>query len=134
MENSLSIINNNRSSSYCSLKPETMEQKKALYNAVKKCDVKIADIVGQTIKVKDVMIRQWFKKLEDGSEEERYTTILFGDDGKTYVTGSKPFFFSISQVFTMFGEPDTWEEPLALQIVQQPVPNSNFKSLGVLVA
>lgn len=108
--------------SVTTLKGETLEDKKKLYNAIQNCDVRINDIVGQTIKVKDVYIREYEKKdLDDnGNPRIGHTTILFDVDGKSYVTASNYFFNAIAQILSAVGK---LEKPIDIQIVKKPTKN-----------
>lgn len=102
---------------FTTLTSETIEDKKKLYNARKHCDVMLKDIKGQEIKVKDVFFTEYFKKDLDESGNPRigHTTILFGEDGKSYVTASNYFFNSIAQILDILG--GKIEEPITIKIV-----------------
>lgn len=105
--------------SVSTIKGETIEEKKKLYNAIQNCDVRINDIVGQTITVKDVYIREYEKKDldENGNPRIGHTTILFDTDGKTYVTASNYFFNAIAQILNAVGNLD---KPIDIKIVKKP--------------
>ena len=102
---------------YTTLKAESIEDKKKLYNARKHCDVKLKDIKGQEIQVKDVFFSEYQKKDLDEAGNPRigHTTILFGVDGKTYVTASNYFFNSIAQILNILG--GTISEPITIKVV-----------------
>lgn len=104
------------------IKGESVEDKKKLYNAIQNCDVRINDIVGQTITVKDVYIREYEKKDldENGNPRIGHTTILFDEAGKTYVTASNYFFNAIGQILTAVGTLDT---PIKIKIIKKPTKN-----------
>ncbi len=102
---------------FTTLKNQTIEDKKKLYNARKHCDVMLKDIKGQEIKVKDVFFTEYFKKDldENGNPRIGHTTILFGEDGKSYVTASNYFFNSIAQILDILG--GKIETPITIKIV-----------------
>lgn len=105
---------------FTTVKAETKEDKKRIYNALQKCDVMIKDIPGQDITFDGVYIREYTKKdlKEDGSPRIGHTTILFGTDGKTYITCSNYFFNSISQILGSNGGVSK-EDPLTIKIVKK---------------
>lgn len=111
------------------IKGETIEEKKKLYNAIQQCDVRINDIVGQTIVIKDVFIREYEKKDldENGNPRIGHTTILFDEAGKTYVTASNYFFNALVQILSTVGNLDT---PIKIKIVKKPT-KSGTESLGL---
>lgn len=102
-ENSLSIFKGT-GKVYTSLKSESIEDKKKIYNASKSCDVFLKDIKGQEIEIKDVFITEYTKKDldENGNPRIGHKTILFGTDGKTYVTCSNYFFNSLAQILSAY--------------------------------
>jgi len=116
--------------SVSTIKGETIEEKKKLYNAIQNCDVRINDIVGQTITVKDVYIREYEKKDldENGNHRTGHTTILFDTDGKSYVTASNYFFNAIAQILSAVGNLD---KPIDIKIVKKPTKNGT-ESLSAL--
>ena len=114
----LSVFKGNTKSS-STIKGETVEEKKKLYNAIQNCDVRITDIVGQTITVKDIYVREYEKKDldENGNPRIGHTTILFDEVGKTYVTASNYFFNAITQILVSVGNLDT---PIKIKIIKKP--------------
>lgn len=119
------IQGNNRT--YCSVKAETNEEKKKLYNALESCDILINDIVGQKIKVKDVYIQEFPRTNKDTGEPmtNGHRVILFDEAGKTYVTASNYFFISLIKVLNAFGDPQTWDAPLEIEITKRPTKGGN---------
>lgn len=122
-ENSPAIVADTVNKSYCSFKPKTLEEKKHLFNALENCDVKLNDIVGQSIKVKNLYIQEYSRTDKNTGEpiSNGHRTILFDEAGKTYVTASNYFFVSIAKLLDAIGTPDTWEEPLEIEIVKRAV-------------
>lgn len=112
---------------YCSVKAETIEAKKKLYNALESCDVIINDIVGQKIKIKDIYIQEFPRTNKETGEpmSNGHRVILFDDAGKTYVTASNYFFISLAKVVNTFGDPNTWDKPLEIEITKRPTKGGN---------
>lgn len=121
----------NASKTYSSFRPKNTEERKMLFNALEKCDVKLNDIVGQNIKVKNVIINEYPRKDKETGEEmsNGHRIILIDDEGKSYVTASNYFFIAFAKLINTFGEPDTWEEPMEIKIVKKSVKNGN-QALG----
>lgn len=121
MENNELMTLNGGAKVFSTVKSETTEDKKRIYNALQKCDVLIKDIKGQEIEFSDVFIREYEKKelKEDGTPRIGHTTILFGTNGQTYVTTSNYFFNSIGQILQANGNP-TKEQPIKIKVVGRP--------------
>lgn len=113
---------------------------KTLYNLENaECDYKINDCVDQAIRVKDVLIKNYYKPLDDPEVDDNgeitkefeisRVTILIDDAGKTYVTGSKMFTLQMMRFINDFGV-DVIKNGLEIKIVKKKVRNSNNTSLG----
>ena len=61
--------------SYCSIKPTTTEEKKALYNMMNSSDERLADCINQVIKVKDLYIESVEVKNEEGITDRKSTRL-----------------------------------------------------------
>ena len=105
---------------FCSVKAETRADKIKLFNALKECDFKLNDVVGQKINIKDVFYQEYSKEdKETGEVRTGHRTIIFGDDGKTYVTASNYLYNTLRQIISVFGTPAEWGEPLTVEVVKQ---------------
>lgn len=113
---------------------------KTLYNLDNKdCDFKINDCVGQSIRVVDVVIKEFERDLEEPvvdnngevvqDKERKMVTILIDEQGQSYVTASKMFTLQMKRFIETFGV-DTIKNGLEIKIVNKKVANSNNKSLG----
>lgn len=105
----------------------TEEELTELYNATQECDVKLNDVVGSQIEIRDVYIEERpFNMVDEETGEikegSKYRTILFGTDGKTYVAGAYGIFNSISQIMGMFGKPSI-SKPFLLEVKKRPLGN-----------
>lgn len=125
-ENNINLVKENNKT-YCSIHPKSMEERKALYNALESCDVVLNDIVGKKIKVKDVYIQEFPRTDKETGEpiSNGHRTILFDDEGKSYVTASNYFFISLVKMMNAFGEPSTWEAPVEIEITKRPTKGGN---------
>lgn len=138
MENAL-MLQQNVEDIYCSIKPQTDEEKKALYNALETCDNLVNNCVGAKFGLVNVYVEkrvhEYEEKVETPTadvetgevkdtkqvEKTKYRTILFAEDGTTYATGSYGIFNSVSKIVSAFGEPSTWKEPLMVEIAKRPI-------------
>lgn len=114
---------------------------KTLYNLDNKdCDYKINDCIGQSIRVVDVVVKEFERDLEEPildketgeviqDKERKMVTILIDDTGKTYVTASKMFTLQIKRFIETFGV-NVIKNGLEIKIVNKQVKNSNNKALG----
>ena len=120
MENNELMVTSANGKVFSTIKAETKEDKKKLYNALQNCDVMIKDIPGQQITFDGVYINEYQKSelKDDGTTRIGHKTILFGTDGKTYITTSNYFFNSISQIIAANGGVSK-DDPLTIKIVKK---------------
>lgn len=113
---------------------------KTLYNLDNKdCDFKINDCVGQSIRVVDVVIKEFERDLEEPivdengeivqDKERKMVTILIDDQNQSYVTASKIFTLQMKRFIETFGV-NVIKNGLEIKIVNKKVKDSNNKSLG----
>ena len=114
-----SIFQSNNKEMFCTMDLEEKENMVALYNSLQECDVKLNDIKGSTIEIKDVFVEKkevaerdekTGEVLRDEETDEvltktRFRTILFGVDGKTYVSAAYGVYNSLRQIIPIFGKP-----------------------------
>lgn len=123
MENSeIQLFNNSQLPAFSSIKAESEEDKIKLLNAMENCDFLLNDVAPRDITVKDVYIQQYEKDVE-GEKHKKYRTILFDEEGHTYVTTSNFFFFALSKIFNVLGTPDKWQKPHTLEIYKKDIQN-----------
>lgn len=125
MENQeLTIFTGATSNVYCSKKAKTEEEKKNLFNALEQCDVLLNDCVGQEIAIKDIYVEE--KQLADeetGELKTKFRTILFGEDGQTYATGSYGIYNVLKKIIQIYGLPETWEKAVKVKVAKRPLGN-----------
>ena len=129
MENNQLMVNSANGRVFSTIKVETKEDKKKLYNALQNCDVMIKDIPGQQITFDGIYINEYQKVelKEDGTPRIGHKTILFGTDGKTYITTSNYFFNSISQIIDANGGVSK-DDPLTIKITKKATKNGKGES------
>ena len=108
---------------------------KKIYNLDNHVDFKLNDCKGETIIVKEVLVKIIEKLLdepitnEDGEvieKEYKKICILIDKDDKSYVTASKMFTNQMVRYIATFG----LDEPIAIRIIEKSVRNSSNKALG----
>lgn len=104
---------------FCTMDLEDKANMVALYNSLQECDVKIADIKGQEIEITDVYVEKKDVAVRDEKTGEivvdeetgdvktktKFRVILFGSDGKTYVSAAYGVYNSLRQILPIFGNP-----------------------------
>lgn len=150
MENSLVLNNENNlvlngnKEVYHTLDLQTKDDKIKLYNSLQQCDILLNDIKNTVIEIEGAYIES--KILEERDEKgelkynektgevinkRHYRIILFGTDGKTYVSSATGVYNSIIQIINIFGKPSK-DNKIKVKISEKSVKNSQFKSLILL--
>ena len=127
----ISIFGQNNKPAYSSIKAETQAEKIKLLNALDNCDFLLNDVAPVEFELKDVYINTYEKEV-DGEVKQKYRTILFDKDGKSYVTTSSYFYFALAKIIAVLGTPDTWTEPLPIEIFKKALKNGN-KALSIKI-
>lgn len=124
MTNEITLFENNNRPFYCSVKTESIEDKKKLFNALESCDLLLNNCVGEHIKMKDIYVEQYIdKKDEAGEGKVKFRTIIFSDDNKTYVSTSYGIYNVLNKIFAIYGTPDKWANPIEVEVAKRPVGN-----------
>lgn len=117
-----------------------LSEQKKLYNLDNaECDFLLNDCEGQSIRVVDVLIKEFTHELdepkvnEDTGELIEYETnkacILVDDAGNTYATGSKMFTNQMKRFIVMYGV-ETIKNGLEIKIVKKKMKDSGNKALA----
>lgn len=118
----------------------TITDEKILFNLETKCDERLNECVGEKIRVVDMCCKIIEKKLKEPITDEntgeiikdkeyKIITILLDENGKSYVTASKTFFFNWKKLCQMKGEAKI-KEGVDIRIVRIPVKNSPNQALS----
>lgn len=117
-----------RTVSYCSFVPTTQREKAQLYNATNNTSNRIKDLVNTEINLRNVYVE--VVNCTDSLTGEIIKCpriVLIDDQNVGYVCVSVGIFSALKKLFTIFGEPSTWEEPVKIKFRQ--VSTSNNKSV-----
>lgn len=124
----------------CYIETNITDEKK-IFNLDSHVDNKLNDCKGESIRVKEVLIKTFEKPLEEPiineetgeilkDKEYKRVCILIDDNGKSYVTGSSIFTMQMLKYIRMFGTEKMENEGLEIKIIETPVKNSSNKALG----
>ena len=103
MSNEIANITNSENM-LVSFQAETVEDKKALYNAINSPDFRIADMINKPIKIRDALIMTVALSDDDTGEiREMPRSILIDTEGKTYTAVSSGIASSLRNIFSVFG-------------------------------
>lgn len=130
---------------YTTLDLSSKDNQVKMYNADTSCDIKLFDIKGQVLTFIDVYVeeRQIPKKDDKGNyilnektgeveTKKNYRTILFGDDGKTYVSTAYGIYNSITKICGIFGNPSI-DNPIKVEVSSRKIKNGVGESLILIV-
>lgn len=122
----------------------SIKDQKKIFNLDNNCDFKLNDCKGETLRVKDVLVKIIETPLDEPKvndetgeiidSEYKKITILIDDQGKSYVTASKMFTNQIIRYIQMFGLESITKDGLEIKIIERPVKNSSNKALGFELA
>lgn len=138
----LSASNNTNRKIFTNIQSENM-----LFNLDGECDHKLNDCIGEKIRVKYILIKEFEKEIELKDEngnniidedtgevktevQRTIITILLDDNKTSYVTKSKMFAMRLKNYLQMFGFERIENEGLDILITTQNVKNSSFKALS----
>ena len=122
-------LKNPTGSFFCSIKDDgTRKSKVAIYNAVNGADESIADHIGETLEVVDVVAHPvTITDEETGEILEALRTVLVTKDGKAYTAVSQGITNSLARIFSIVGMPSWKDEPVKMKIKQVKTRNGNTK-------
>lgn len=129
----LTLFSGIKQNVYCSKIANTETEKKELFNALESCDALLNDCVGQEIEIKDIYVEE--KQVVDeetGEIKTKFRTILFDVNGQTYATGSYGIFNVLKKIVSIYGLPNTWEQPLKVKVAKRPIGNGK-QSLTLII-
>ena len=121
--NELTLFTGASNRVFCSKIAKNDTEKKELFNALESCDVLLNDCVGQEIEMKDLYIEEKNIVDENGEQKIKYRTIIFDANGQTYATGSYGIYNILKKIITIYGLPNTWEQPLKVKVAKRAIGN-----------
>lgn len=108
-----------RVTAYCSLKPNSPEEKKLLFKAMNNPEKRIGDCINKTIKVKNVFAEiVTCINATTGEAKECPRIVLIDDKGVGYQAVSLGIYSAVKKLFQIFGTPEMWTTPVTVEVVQ----------------
>ena len=108
---------------YSSVRYESFEDKKRTYNALT-TDKQISDYLNEVIEVVDIIAGDvLITNKETGEVDEATRTVLILADGSAVAATSSVLFSRLMQIVSIFGNTNTWPEPLKIKVRQQNLAN-----------
>lgn len=110
----------------------TVEDGKKLYKATNTTK-RLSEIIGQTIKIVDVIAEPVTTKDKETDEIKSLTRmIIITDSSDAYSTCSTGIFNSLKKIFSIFGMPSDWSEPLMVKVSQINNSNNRIFTLDIV--
>lgn len=118
-----------------------IKDKKKLFNLESHVDCMLNDCVGEMIRVKEVLIRKYYKPLENPILDEetgeivkdtelKTSCVLIDDNNKSYATGSKTFVFNMLKLLGDYEGYTELDNGIEIRIIKVPITNSPNKALS----
>ena len=108
-----------RTTQYCSMVANTLEEKAVLFNAMNNPANRLGDCINQTIKVKDVFVEVVNCTNEQTGEVKACPSIVLIDDKNNgFQCVSIGVFSALKKLFGVYGEPKDWEKPIPILVKQ----------------
>lgn len=114
---------------YCSIKDDgTPKSKARIYNAINSPDKKLSECIGEVLELKNIVAHEVQLIDEETGEVVRVLrTVLIDKNGISYEAVSGGVANSISRLLQIFGQPETWTEPIKVKAKQKNTRNGNNK-------
>ena len=114
---------------YCSIKNDgSMKSKAKVYNMINNPDKRISDVIGEVIKIKDILAHNIeVINEETGEMINALRTVIIDENGTSYEAVSQGVTNSLARIMEIFGQPETWDEPIPVKPVQKSTRNGNNK-------
>ena len=114
---------------YCSLKDDGTPKSKAnIYNAINAPDEKLSEHIGEVIELVHIVAHE-ISLIDDetGAFTRALRVVLIGKDGRSYEAVSGGVANAISRLLQIYGQPETWTEPVKVKAKQKATRNGNNK-------
>lgn len=104
---------------FCSFTPTTEEERKALFNAMNSPEYRVSNFINKRIALTDVFVETVpCTNKETGEVTDNPRVVLFDDKGHTYQCVSYGVYSAVKKLFSCYGMPATWENPVTVEVKQ----------------
>lgn len=105
--------------SYCSMSANTPEEKKKLFNAINATGKHLKDLVNMDLEIMHVYAETVeFVDKSDGTVTPGVRMVVIDNKGESYQTCSQGVFSSLQKMFSIYGEPSSWEKAIKVKVKQ----------------
>lgn len=108
---------------FCTLRAETPEEQTILFNAISNPAVRISEMIGKTIVVKDVVVQEILLINDNGEVSPCKRVVIIDPKGVSYVAVSQGIFNALNMAYGIYGAPHTprgaiWEKGVKFEVQQ----------------
>lgn len=119
---------------YTSVQADSEENGELVFNALTNA-TPLADVLGQTLNVVNVITQPAEGVNEETGEPQFYTrSILIDDKGDAYVAGSEGLTIALTNLFIAFGPAHTWTKPRPLSVIKRKGNGKNRDFFSIQLA
>lgn len=117
---------------YSSMNVQDHDQAVAFYNAVTNPTGKLKEHINETLNLVHVSVEPIEVKREDGTTIIAPRIVLVTDNGESYSCVSVGVYGALKRIFSLFGTPDTWTNPLPFKPVLQATKKGQVLSIQLI--
>ena len=117
---------------YSSMNLQDHDQAVAFYNAVTNPTGKLKEHINETLNLVHVSVEPIEVNREDGTTNIAPRIVLVTDAGESYSCVSVGVYAALKRIFSLFGTPDTWTNPLPIKPVLQATKKGQVLSIQLV--
>lgn len=117
---------------YSSMNVQDHDQAVAFYNAVTNPTGKLKEHINEMLNLVHVSVEPIEVKSEDGTTNIAPRIVLVTDTGESYSCVSVGVYAALKRIFSLFGTPDTWKNPLPIKPVLQATKKGQVLSIQLV--
>lgn len=118
--------------SYSSMNVQDHDQAVAFYNAITNPTGKLKEHINETLNLVHVSVEPVELKREDGTTNIAPRIVLVTDAGESYSCVSVGVYASLKRIFSLFGTPDIWKNPLPIKPVLKATEKGQVLSIQLI--
>lgn len=111
---------------------ETKKEKALFYNAVENPTRKVADLINQEITITNVYMEKAHYIDDEGIVTDGVKTVLIDENGEGILANSIGIVKAVYSIFSVFGMPDEWDEPMKVKVKQVETKRGRYFKLEVV--
>lgn len=131
----IETINGTVTNNFCTYVPATKKEKVDFYNAIQNPSYRLADMINKEITFNNIYVEEVLcTREEDGQEVQNICpriVLIDTTTGISFTCVSFGVLSSLKRIMDIFGAPETWDEPLTVEVKQITVRENKCLSLTV---